>query len=493
MKYLISLFILLNSLVLLASNNSLSTLSITTSQTDLTCNGVCSGEISISASGGTTPYQYSIDNGSTFSTSNTFNNLCAGTYSIVVTDNLGAQATSSVTLSEPNPLSLTLSATNPSCNGTCDGMINSIPYGGTSPYTYSWSNGSGNSPFGTNLCEGTYTLTVTDGNNCTIDTSINIVGPPAINVQTSSDTIICIGGTASLSAQASGGSGYFAYQWDNGDNSQNISVSPTSQQTYCVTATDGNGCSSGPSCVVVNLYQPLAVMAFSDQAICAGLSVNISVVGSGGIGSPYTYTWDQGIGLGSYQTVTPTQTTVYTVSITDQCETPAATASVTITVNPSPTADFTYSGEPTVNFTNQSVDAVTYLWSFDSNAASNSSNPSYVFGTNGNHTVCLKAISSFGCVDSICKIVTIDNVSVEEQTKEKFSLYPNPITNGQLTIKSSSSENLSIKILNVLGQQVWKGTTNNGKTIDVSNLEKGNYLARISSSESFYTEKIIIE
>ena len=308
-----------------------------------------------------------------------------------------------------------------------------------------------------------------------------------------------------LDAQLTGGVGAYSYSWDNGMTTQQITVSPTVDQTYCVTGTDANGCPSGQSCVTVTVNPPLSVQAQSDQTICMGDGANITATANGGDGGPYTYTWDQGIGLGQNQTVNPTATTVYTVTVTDGCQTPAATSSVTITVTPIPTIDFsgddlegctplvvtftdvnvpagsqyswnfgdgststtsgavthtyttpgcwdvglnittpegciasidqlqyicvfdyptaafTFGPQPTtvlnttIDFTNNSIDADTYIWTFDVDGAANTStqeHPSYVFPATqeGTYEVCLDAISSEGCVSTICKTVVINDV-----------------------------------------------------------------------------------
>ena len=95
----------------------------------------------------------------------TISNLSAGSYSITVNDAHGCTAVSSVTISNPAGLTLTTSSTN-ATTGLSNGSatVDSIQ-GGTSPYTYSWSNGQSNST-ATGLAAGTYTVTVTDKNGC---------------------------------------------------------------------------------------------------------------------------------------------------------------------------------------------------------------------------------------------------------------------------------------------------------------------------------------
>ncbi len=453
--------------------------------TDLLCANICTGEIDIIAGGGMGTISYSIDNGNNFGTGSLFQNLCAGPYDVVVEDGNGCQANANITINEPAPLSLTLGITDASCNGMCDGMINSIPAGGDGNYSYTWgpAGTGGNVPLVSNLCVGPYSLTIQDGNGCTIDTTMSITGPAAVTidnivevdelcggdcsgevtvnatgateysldgsnwvtnnvftglcagaytvyvqdatgcgtnapanisgpstvtVQAYSDTTICIGGTAVLTSQGAGGVGGYTYSWDSGDITQNVNVSPATSQTYCVTATDANGCPSAPSCVTVSLYQPLSVVALSDQSICAGDQANISAIANGGDGGPYNYTWDQGVGAGAAQTVAPGVTTTYTVSVTDGCETPAATASVDITINPIPVISF--SGDTlqgclplTVNFTDVNVPAgSTCLWSFgDGGTSQDCGTASYTFTQPGCWDVTLSIITPEGCQTSV--------------------------------------------------------------------------------------------
>ena len=135
------------------------------------------------------------------------------------------------------------------------------------------------------------------------------------------------------------GVGGFVYNWDNGSQAQNISVSPINDQIYCVTVTDQNGC-SGQTCITVSVNPDLSVLAFSDQTICYGDSVSISSLASGGNGGPYSYVWDQGLGQGQSHTVSPSSTTIYSIVASDGCESPAVSSQVTITVNPIPTISF---------------------------------------------------------------------------------------------------------------------------------------------------------
>ena len=483
---------------------------------DPLCFGDCTGEIDFSPSGGTPPYEYSIDNGLTFVSTNLFTGLCAGNFDLIVQDFNGCQTPSQpISINQPTLLTMVLGVTNETCYGACDGMINSIPSGGTGPgtYSYSWTPNLGTSPLITTLCSGPYSLTVTDANGCvvisdtiitgpqsvTIDNlittdetcggdcdgtitvnatganqysidgvsyqtsnifsnlcagayviyvqdgsgcistdSTTVTGPPPVVVQAFSDTVICVGGAAQLGALASGGVGGFLYNWDNGSQVQNISVSPSANQIYCVTASDQNGC-SGQVCVTVSVNPDLTVLAFSDQTICYGDSVSISSLASGGDGGPFAYLWDQGLGLGQSHMVSPSATTVYTVTASDACETPDVSASVTITVSPIPTISFsgdTLSGcmPVTTIFNEINVPVGSQcLWNFGDGGVSTNCGPvSYDFTIPGCWDVSLSIETPDGCVSTFTQS---DYVCVYDYPNAAFSFGPQPTTIQSTTIE----------------------------------------------------------
>lgn len=95
--------------------------------------------------------------------------LSAGTYSVTVTSSSGATATKTTTVSEPDAINASISLTNATA-GQSDGSLDLTVSGGTSPYSFTWSNGD-NTEDADSLSPGTYTVTVTDDNGCTTTTS----------------------------------------------------------------------------------------------------------------------------------------------------------------------------------------------------------------------------------------------------------------------------------------------------------------------------------
>ncbi|MFH1320862.1 MAG: choice-of-anchor L domain-containing protein [Bacteroidota bacterium] len=149
---------------------------LSTAQTNVTCYGGCDGTATVTASGGIIPYIYSWTPAG--GTGTTASNLCAGTYTVTVTDNSGYSTSASVTITEPPPLSVPVTAIDISCTGLCDGITTAIPSNGLAPYTYLWSPSGGTGATATGHCAGTYTVNITDTNGCTGSNSATISAPP---------------------------------------------------------------------------------------------------------------------------------------------------------------------------------------------------------------------------------------------------------------------------------------------------------------------------
>jgi gliding motility-associated-like protein len=149
--------------------------------TDVSCFGACDGSLIITDAFG---FEYSIDNGSTWSTDSTFTNLCAGTYQDILIRDAFPVCTDStlvVTITEPAPLNLDFTSTNVICAGACDGSAAITASNGTLPYTYTWNGALGPDVF-PGLCANTYALVVTDANGCSSETTFTITEPLALTI-----------------------------------------------------------------------------------------------------------------------------------------------------------------------------------------------------------------------------------------------------------------------------------------------------------------------
>jgi gliding motility-associated-like protein len=293
----------------------------------ISCNGASDGQITVSVNGGTPPltYDWSHDN---MLTTNTAANLTAGSYTVTVTDNNGCADTQTVVLTQPNILALTLGSTPILCNGDMSSsvFVTSLT-GGTAPYTYSWSSGTVVPTNDTiiNVGAGTYTLTITDANNCTINESVTLTDPAALTSSMTdiSNTDCSSSANGSATVVPSGGTVTFNdynYAWSH-DGSLNDSVATglTDGITYYVTVTDDNGCTTVDS-VILSATKTIVTAMDSLDVDCNGAStgmawVNVTTMG-GTANLPYSYSWSHDMLLDNDTAMNLTAGT-YIVTVSD--------------------------------------------------------------------------------------------------------------------------------------------------------------------------------
>ncbi len=302
-------------------------LTISASAFAVTCGG-CNGQATVIPNGGTTGYTYMWSNAAT--TAN-INGLCAGNYSVVVTDKNGCTHDSTGLVVGAGSSIVITKAITPATCGKANGSATISVTGGVTPYTYSWSNGSTTTSI-TNVTSGTYCVTVTDFNKCA--DSVCIIMP-----NSSTDTVsicgvtnaTCFGGNdGSLVCCLKGGTGPFTYNWSpSGGNSSTAST--LTANNYTVTVTDPSGCIATASGTV---GQPAQVVATPGPpiTICIGQNATITASAVGGTG-PYTYTWNTGCTT-SNCTVNPVVNTTYTVNVTDANGCTALPVDAIVDVNP---------------------------------------------------------------------------------------------------------------------------------------------------------------
>jgi gliding motility-associated-like protein len=278
------------------------------------CYGGSNGFINLSVSGGTSPYTFNWSNGAT---SQNLTGLSAGAYSVTITDANGCIYSISKTITQPSgALSATLSAaTEVSCYGLSNGNISTSITGGTTPYSFVWSNGATTQNI-SGLAAGTYTLTVTDANGCSTSMNKTVTQPTAALAATvaSSQNVNCFGGNnASINVSVTGGTTPYAYNWSNGASTQNINA--LSAGNYTVTVTDANNCTTTLSQTITQPAQALAVSVAASQNVnCfGGNNASITLTTTGGT-APYSYNWSNGA---TSQNISGLASGTYTVTVTD--------------------------------------------------------------------------------------------------------------------------------------------------------------------------------
>ncbi|MDO8365778.1 MAG: gliding motility-associated C-terminal domain-containing protein [Saprospiraceae bacterium] len=259
------------------------------------CLGQANGAISVQVQGGTLPISYLWDDPNAQITSTAIN-LSAGNYTVTITDANGCSISTSTSVTQPPQLTVTITQTNVTCINFGDGTATAIPTGGVDPYTYSWG-AIGTTQTITNLAAGTFTVTVTDSNQCTATASATISQPTSPVMVTATQTrFACWGesdGDASVSASGSNGAP-FNFIWSNGQlggGASNLAIG-----LYTVTATDSKGCSATQniaiqqldSIEVLTIYAPPGCADYADGAVAVVL-----VEGGLGMGdsTQYNYLW----------------------------------------------------------------------------------------------------------------------------------------------------------------------------------------------------------
>jgi len=270
----------------------------TTTITHETCPSDCDGTIAInltSGGSGAITYIYTPAPLVGQGTANA-SGFCPGNYSCVITDDNGCDSTFSFIINPAIPISLVVDVTaNSNCSNTCDGLIQAITSGGTGTLSYNWSpnptTGQGTNTI-SDLCTGTYDVTVTDDNGCFETGQGVITAPPPFDVTVSSTNLICNGvcdGTATVVVN-SGGTGNYNYLWD--DNL--VQNTPTAvglcAQNYTVIVSDANGCDTT---IGFTITEPplLTINAVSISGSCFGTCTGEASVSVSGGTTNYSIQW----------------------------------------------------------------------------------------------------------------------------------------------------------------------------------------------------------
>lgn len=327
--------------------------------------------------------------------------------------------------------------------------------GGTS---YLWSTGATTASVSVSPTSTTvYTVTVTGGGGCTAtaQTSVVVVANPTVDA--GMDVDICEGSNTTFNIVTTNAT---TYSWTpttglSNPNIANPTATPATSTTYTVVASNATGCMANDQITVT--VNPVPVVTANDVYTCVNdpiqLNASSSVIGC-------TYNWTPATGLNNANIANPTATltgtTTYTVLATspDGC---VGVDMITVTVNPLPIAEFTANvlidSSGTVDFTNWSTNATSYLWDFGNGDTSTDVNPSYTYAANGSYNVWLTATNACGD-DVITHIISGIFIGIEEipLEAENISMFPNP-TRDILNI--ANTENIeSVQLYDLVGNSL---------------------------------------
>ncbi|MCS6935598.1 MAG: T9SS type A sorting domain-containing protein [Chitinophagales bacterium] len=462
---------------------------VTNAQPTITANGPLTfcqgGSVTLDAGAGYDTYAWSSGSNSQSITVTT-----SGTYTVTVSKN-GCTGTDSKTVTvTANNLNPSITA-NPSLN-ICPGG-STVLNAGSGYTTYNWSDGSTTQTITVNAA-GTYTVTVTSGNCSGTASAVVNVGnfPVSVNITPAGPVTACVGDIVELDA----GSGYDAYNWSNGENSQKVEVTATG--SYIVTVMQ-NGC-VGRDTVQVT-FNPLPdpiISPFGTQTICSGQSVTLT------LDQPYdTYSWTNGA---TSPITTVSQPGVYNVTVTKNGCVGSSGNPVTVVVNPTPNASIVILGTAGGYAVLQANPAGgTYQWlsqvtpsgphtptgeTSQLDTVTCSPNPVY-------YTV---IVTLNGCVDTSSAVAVSCAGSHDLSTALQFTLLPNPARD-LLTIRYTlpETQDVTIELLDLNGrllQRVFNGTQKTGAhevPVTLRYFTPGAYLINFRSAAGSFSKPLIKE
>ena len=409
------------SYVDIATNNSINvkTLSLLSSlnsiNSPMICNG-SAGSLSIAITGTYSPsYQWQTDiNGNFLNALSPYATTTTSVLSFTANPSMNQDKircvvnftcrnaiSNTATLTVHTP-TISLTKNEPSCFGSCNGIITANSSGGV----YSWNPSVGTTSVVTGLCAGNYTGTITDFNGCSASSIISLVAPPDISNSVLGNLNICIGSSTTLTLNTVGGTPPYIHNWSPGSSlsSTNTPVtvaSPTSTTNYSITTSDINGCSKTHT--VTLTVNALPTISTSNSNICYGTSATLSASGAN------TFTWNPGNLIGAIQNVNPLNTTNYSVVGTNTLTSCTNTAIAIVTVNSLPIAN----AGPTATLTCLNTATTltgsggsTYLWT----------GPGIVSGSaTANPTINAPGVYSLQVTSSGCTS-TISTVSINQNT-----------------------------------------------------------------------------
>lgn len=245
------------------------------------------GQVTLTVSGGSAPYSYAINGGSS-QASNIFNGVAQGTTTYIITDNTGCSGSGNVVVSNSVVITVTPSVSSPIlCNGDANGAVSVSATGGTGTYTYS-SDGStyqaGNT-FGS-LNASTYTLYAKDANGCVGSNTIIVTQPAVLTLNAIPIPVSCFGGNdGGVTASATNGTPSYTYSLDGVTYSATATFSGLAPGAVTVYVMDNNGCLDTYNTTVT---QPSQVTVSGVSTVANANDGTITLTGNGG-NMPYTY------------------------------------------------------------------------------------------------------------------------------------------------------------------------------------------------------------
>jgi len=454
--------------------------------TVIACNGG-SSSVTITATGGTPPY----------TGEGTFTQP-GGNQTYTVTDANGCTAQVNVVITQPTVLTTSPSVVYNACAYT-SGTVSANAAGGTTPYEYSWSTGATTAVL-SNRPAGTYTVTVTDANGCSVTASAVVAPPGAVAVTSTGTNLLCRGiATGTITLTVSGGIPAYSFLWNGGTTTQNRTG--LAAGTYTVTVTDINGCTKTKTTVITQPATTMLINTSQTNVRCFGLTTGVATASPTGGTAPYTYSWNT-IPVKTTASITGLTSGVYTCSVTDAI---GCAKNVVITIT-EPTDITVFQTQTNVTFpggnngtASVSVSGGTAPYTYSWNTVPVKTTASVTGLTAGTYKCTVT--DSKSCIKKVTFIITepIAKPGTGEATAWNIRAYPNP-TSGViiLAFENDAEEQFSLALLDITGRMLMNEERSavkgqNEFLYDFTGFSKGVYFIRLSSADKSKMIRIVVE
>lgn len=418
--------------------------------------GACNGEVTLAGANGQGFYEYSIDNGATYQSSDTYTGLCPGDHFFVVRDSLGCTINDTATVNEINFPTISFDDTTSTDCGGATGSISVNSNSGSTPFQFGLVGGAMQADSTiTGLGTGSYDVVLVDNFGCTdtlfgvVIDSINI---PSIANVTAVDVDCNSANNGSVTID---GQYITNYSVNGGAFQANGTFNGLAPGNYTVLVENDFGCQDTSS---FSITEPaplqLQITSLPIDSICMGESSTLTVTGSGGNGGPYTFDWYEGatsIGQGASIDVTPSASMLnYCAVISEACGSPTDTACTSVYIEPFVMPAFTVNQVDgcypiDVTFTNTTQGTVaTSNWFFGDGSDQSVAGTSSVINTydyDGLFSVTLEVVTPEGCVYDT---TYADLIETYGYPNANFTFNPNPVSmfDPTVTFQDLSSGNI---------------------------------------------------
>ncbi|HRI26695.1 MAG TPA: T9SS type A sorting domain-containing protein [Chitinophagales bacterium] len=432
-------------------------------------------------------------------------NVPAGTYGVTVTNFIGCEYVSEVTIEEPAAPVLTTNVQK-SCLNTNNGSATVTVSGGVAPFTYRW-NDPAECPNADahNLAPGAYTVIVTDANGCEYAATATVEAYDPINYSLTVQPSCTGANTGSVSVLINGAAQFpLIYYW----NGEPVTGSPGSlvlndlaPGSYELVIADGVGCNQTQTLTIPSAAIPATVTA-SAASVCSGTTVQLTAAG----GTAYAWAPDEGLSNLNIAnpTATPTQTTTYVVQVTTDagCQ---SSGSVTVTVQPAPIPSINAwnttlcAGQSTQMVTMVPGGATSFSWSPAASLNNPASNaPIATPAQTTTYTVVVT--NAAGCTGSAQVTLTVEDCTGIQQdlAQGNLQIYPNPGKGFfSLQVPQTPTTQMELSVFSIDGklahhQVINTPAGNMPVLLNLSDVSPGLYFVTLQNGNIRYTEKLII-